>query len=90
MPAHYKKQMLLDVYCGGQVSGGEASLQSWFSQFSAFKEGELNRSEFKQALDRLGVEAGLHDQEQAFEYFVRKVAGRTGDLLRLNKVPMAA
>lgn len=73
MPAFYKEQMLLDIHCGSQVkSSGDIS--AWFNQYSIIRQGELAKSEFCIALDRLGVEAQIVEQEICYEYFVKQVA----------------
>ena len=68
MPEHYRKQMLLDIHCGGLVKSN-GDLEIWFNSYGSFKQGQLNKSEFVIGLERLGVEDSLADKEDAFRYF---------------------
>jgi len=88
MPEHYRKQMLLDIICGGIVKS-PGDLMGWFSQYSVFKAGDLNKSEFVMALDRLGVESELMEKEICFEYFVKRVAIKRDDLISFHKKPIS-
>ena len=88
MPEHYRKQMLLDIICGGIVKS-PGDLMGWFSQYSVFKIGDLNKSEFVMALDRLGVESELMEKEICFEYFIKRVAIKNDDLISFHKKPIS-
>ena len=87
MPEHYRKQMLLDIHCGALVKSA-GDLYIWFNSYTSFKAGELNKNEFVIGLERLGVEDTLKEKEEAFKYFLKKVAKKNDNMTEFNKKPI--